>query len=597
MRLRILSLTFLLALTLTAGEEAAGRPYWRTVVRGTHGMVAAEHPLEAMAGVEALKAGGNAIDAALAIFYMTTVVEQHQSGVGGDCFVLAYIAKEKRVMFFNGTGTAPKLATLETYRKLGGIPIDGPFASSVPGAVAGFDLAWKKYGSLDYATLLKPAIAAAAEGHALTEWSSSNFAEAFSLLSKYPSSTRALLPGGKAPIAGDVFLQPDLAHTFETIVHEGAGVFYRGSLAHMTADTYQKAGGVLRYEDLAGFEAEQSEPIHTNYKGYEVYESAPNSQGIVLLMALNILEGMDLKSMGYNSPNYVHALTESLKLAFADRDQYIGDPRFVKNMPIAGLLSKEYAAERRALIHMDRAIEGMAPPGDPRAIHGVLSGRQIRYEKTHEQARGESSRPEARGETSSFSIADRFGNLVSVTHSVNGTFGSGIVVDGGGYVLNNRMPCFYLDDGNVNILAPGKRTRHTINPALALKDGKPFLAWNTPGSDNQPQAMLQSFLSVVEFGMNVQQAVEAPTITSTSFHDSVYPHPVANTLIMPKVLADQIGAAMSAKGHHVVITALQRPYGQQPSGAGAVKMVRIDPVTGIFAGGVSPAKDDYVIGW
>ena len=184
-----------------------------------------------------------------------------------------------------------------------------------------------------------------------------------------------------------------------------------------------------------------------------------------------------------------------------------------------------------------------------------------------------------------------------MTHSVNGTFGSGIVVDGAGFVLNNRMPCFYLDDGNVNILAPGKRTRHTINPALALKDGKPFLAWNTPGGDNQPQAMLQAFLGVVEFGMNVQQATEAPTVVSTSFHDSIYPHPVAGTLILPKVLADRIGAALSAKGHHVVVTALQRPYGQQPSGAGAVKMVRIDPVTGIFAGGVSPAKDDYVMGW
>ena len=373
---RILSLTFLaaVAISIAAGQEPAARPYWRTVVRGTHGMVAAEHPLEAMAGLEALKAGGNAIDAALAIFYMTTVVEQHQSGIGADCFVLAYIAKEKRVVFFNGTGPAPKLATLETYRKLGGIPENGPYAASVPGAVAGFDLAWKKYGSLDYATLLKPAIAAAAEGHVISDWSSSNFVEAFPLLSKYPSSARALLPGGKAPLAGDLLVQQDLARTFETIARDGADVFYRGALAHKTADTYRKAGGVLRYEDLAAFKAEESEPIHTNYKGYEVYESAPNSQGIVLLMALNIVEGMDLKSMGYESPDYVHVVTESLKLAFADRDQYIGDPRFVKNMPIAGLLSKEYATARRALIHMDRAIQGMAPAGDPRAMRGVLSG-------------------------------------------------------------------------------------------------------------------------------------------------------------------------------------------------------------------------------
>lgn len=589
--------TFLTLAVAAAAEAPAARPYWRTVVRGTHGMVAAEHPLEAMAGFEALKAGGNAMDAALAIFYMTTVVEQHQSGLGGDCFVLAYIAKEKRVVFFNGTGTAPKLATLATYRKLGEIPVNGPLAVSVPGAVGGFDLAWKKYGSLDYATLLKPAIAAAAEGHGMSEWSASHFREAFAVLSRYPSSVRALLPGGKAPAPGDLFRQPDLAATLATIARDGSDVFYRGALAHSAADTYAKAGGVLRYEDMADYHAEQAEPIHTNYKGYEVYESAPNSQGIVLLMALNILEGMDVRALGYNSPGYVHALTEALKLAFADRDQYIGDPRFVKDMPVAGLLSKEYAAGRRKLIRMDRAMQGMAPPGDPRSNKPLLSGRQVRYEELHSEVRGGASRPESRGETSSFSIADRFGNLVSVTHSVNGTFGSGLVVDGAGFVLNNRLPCFYLDDGNVNILEPGKRTRHTINPALALKDGKPFLAWNTPGADNQPQAMLQSFLAVVEFGMNIQQAVEAPTVTSTSFHESTYPHTVANTLVMPRVLAEQIGAALSAKGHHVISTPLQRPYGQQPSGAGAVKMVMIDPKTGMFSGGVSPAKDDYVMGW
>src|SRR6266852_3624565 len=190
----------LLLLCLGArAQDPASRPYWRTIVQGTHGMVAAEHPLEAIAGLDALKAGGNAIDAALAVFYMTSVVEQHQAGLGGDSLVIAYIAKEKKVVFFNGTGPAPKLATLETYRKLGEIPVDGPLAVSVPGSVAGFDLAWKRYGSLDYATLLKPAIAAASEGHALSEWSASNYTEAFSLLTKYPTSARALLPGGVAP--------------------------------------------------------------------------------------------------------------------------------------------------------------------------------------------------------------------------------------------------------------------------------------------------------------------------------------------------------------------------------------------------------------
>ena len=578
-------------------QDPSSLPYWRTVVQGTHGMVAAEHPLEAMAGFEALKAGGNAVDAALAIFYMTAVVEQHQEGLGGDCLMVAYIAKEHRVVFFNGTGPAPKLATLETYRRIGGIPGDGPMAVAVPGAVGGFDLAWKKYGSLEYGKLLAPAIEAAAGGHVLTEWSATNYVEAFSLLSKYPSSAKALLPGGRPPRAGDLFRQPDLGRTIETIARDGADVFYRGAIARMTADTYQKAGGVLRLEDLENYRAEQTEPIHTNYKGYEVYEAAPNSQGIVLLMALNIVEGMDLKALGFNTPDYVHAVTEALKLAFADRDEYVSDPRFVRDIPVSGLLSKEYAAERRKLIRMDRAIRGMAPPGDPRGGHAVLPGRKITYEETPGETSAGTSGNDGQGETSSFSIADRFGNVVSVTHSVNGTFGSGIVVDGGGFVLNDRLQCFYLDDGNVNILAPGKRTRHTISPALALKDGKPFLAWNTPGGDNQSQAMLQAFLNVVEFGMNIQQAEEAPTIMTTSLHNSSFPHPVGGTLVIPRVLADRVGAALTAKGHRVVVTPLQKPYGQQPSGAGGVKMVRIDPRTGVFSGGVSPAKDDYVMGW
>ena len=585
-----------IALTLTAAAQDAPRPYWRTILQGTHGMVAAEHPLQAMAGLDALKAGGNAIDAALAIFYMTGVVEQHQSGLGGDCYVLAYIAGERRVVFFNGTGPAPKLATLETYRKLGGIPVNGPYAVSVPGAVAGFELAWKKYGKLDRGTLMKPAIDAAAEGHVLSEWSASNYMEAAPVLLRYPASVKALLPGGKPPRAGDLFLQPDLARTLETLARDGADTFYRGSIARMTAAAYEKAGGVLRFEDLAEFQAQQTDPIHTNYKGYEVYEAAPNSQGAVLLMALNIVEGIDLKPLGHNSPAYLHAVTEALKLAFADRDRYIADPRFA-DVPIAELLSKNYAAERRKLIRMDRAMRGMAPAGDPRAGKALAPGAKADYEETAQPVRDEIAARTNQGETSSFSIADRFGNLVSVTHSVNGTFGAGIVVDGGGFVLNNRLPCFYLDDGNVNLLAPGKRTRHTINPALALKDGKPFLAWNTPGGDNQSQAMLQAFLNVVEFGMNVQQAVEAPTLVSTSFHDSVYPHPVLGTLMLPKVLAEHAAAGLAAKGHHVLVTPLQRPYKQQPSGAGAVKMVRIDPKTGVFAAGVSPAKDDYALGW
>jgi gamma-glutamyltranspeptidase/glutathione hydrolase len=540
-------------------------PFWRTLVMGTHGMVAAEHPMEARAGLHVLEAGGNAFDAAVAVFYMTGVVEQHQAGIGGDAFILAYTAKQKRVIFINATGPAPKLATLERYRKEGGIPSSGMLASTVPGAVAGFDLALRKYGTRKYPELLAEAIETARDGHPLSHWSAGHHNSSISKLSPYPSSVKALLKNGGPFGSGDVFVQPDLARSLELISRDGADAFYRGKLARLTADFYQKNGGLLSYDDLRLYQPEEGSPIRTEYKGYDVYQSAPNSQGLVLLQTLNMLEPVDLKSMGHNSAEYVHTLVEALKLAFADRDRWVADPRFTK-IPLEELLSKKYAEKRRKLINPQRAQPGAAPHGSP-------------------------------GETSSFAIADRFGNLVSVTHSVNGTFGSGVVVDGGGYVLNNRLQYFSLDEKDVNVLAPGKRPRHTINPALALKNGRPVMAWNTPGGDNQPQAMLQAFLNIVEFGMNPQLALEQPTVLTSNFHASNYPQPVGDRLTLPEVLGQRIGEELRAKGHNVEVTRLQRPYSQQPAGAGAVKVVWIDPNSGVMFGAVSPAKDDYVMGW
>jgi gamma-glutamyltranspeptidase/glutathione hydrolase len=549
-----------------------------------------------MAGMKILESGGNAIDAAVAVFYMTTVVEQHQAGMGGDGFILAYIKEQDRVIFINGTGPAPKLANPEFYQVLGGIPDSGPYSTDVPGAVGGFDLALKKYGTMDYKDLLKPAIETAREGHPLSSWSASHHKLAVPKISPFPSSVRILMQGGKPLGPGDVFVQEDLAQTFETIAEEGADIFYRGRLARLSADFYKQQKGLLRYNDLAAYRAEDVDPIMTTFEGLDVYQSAPNSQGIVMLMALNILEGYDLRASGWGSEEYFHLVTEAMKLAFADRNQYIGDPRFVENMPVQELLSKEYAAERRKLVRKDRAIRRSAPPGDPRQNLAILEGHKVSYEDGPQPIENQQSDND-NGETSSFSIADKFGNLVSVTHSVNSRFGSGMIVDGVGYVLNNRMPYFSLDENDVNVLVPGKRTRHTVNPALAMKNGKPFLAWNTPGGDNQPQAMLQAFLNVVLFGMNVQQAVEAPTVTSSAFAASMYPQEIAGILTMPKVLADRIGDALAAKGHRIVVIDLQQPYRQTPSGAGAVKMVLIDPETGVMHGGVSPAKDDYVLGW
>jgi len=585
----------LLAISILVAQRPSERPFWRTVVMGTQAMVAAEHPLEAMAAMRILEQDGNAIDAAVAAFYMTSVVEPHQAGIGGDGFLLAYIAKEDKVIFINGTGPAPKRATREFYAKHGGIPDAGPLSTDVPGALRGFDLALKRYGTLDYKTILQPAIEAAASGHPITFWAASQHARNMEKIRPYPSSMAILTDGGKAPKPGWLFVQQDLARTFKTIAAEGADAFYSGSLAHLSANFYKKHNGLLSYDDLASYQPEESEPIMTTYKGLDVYQSAPNSQGIVMLIALNILEGYELEELGHNSADYVHLVTEATKLAFADRNAYIGDPRFVKDMPIEELLSKKYAAERRALIRSDRAMHEKAPPGDPMKMKAVLAGHRVEYE-TGPAPAGTTSKPKKTGETSSFSIADRFGNLVSVTHSVNAGFGSGMIVEGGGYVLNDRMPYFSLDENDVNVLVPGKRPRHTVNPALAMKNGKPYLAWNTPGGDNQPQAMLQAFLNVVVFGMNVQQAVEAPTITSSAFAASMHPQPVDGKLTMPRVLADRVGDELARRGHHINVAGLQQPYLQTPSGAGAVKMVMIDPDNGVMMGGASPAKDDYVLG-
>jgi gamma-glutamyltranspeptidase/glutathione hydrolase len=596
-------LAALILLPSPAGsQEPAERPVWRPVIMGTQAMIAAEHPLEALAAQKALEAGGNAMDAAVAAFYMTTVVEHHQAGIGGDAFILAYIAAEDRVVFINGTGVAPRLATLAKYRELGGIPSDGPLSSSVPGAVAGFDLALAAYGTKSYAELLAPAIEAAERGHPVSVWGASNHASSVRKVEKYPSSARILLPGGKPIGAGDVFVQADLARTLRAIAEGGAEAFYRGGIARGIADFYARQGGLIGMDDLAGIRAEFHEPVRTDYRGYEVVQSAPNSQGIAMLIALEILEGFDLKAMGFGSPDYVHVVTEALKLAFADRNHYVADPAFVKDIPVKELLSPAYAALRRGLIRMDAALDSAAPPGDPRAGRAVLAGHEARWRKGDGGAGSPAGMipgldVERDGETSSFAIADRWGNVVSVTHSVNQTFGSGMIVEGLGFVLNNRMTYYSLEDGDVNVLAPLKRPRQTINPALALKDGKPFLAWNTPGGDNQPQAMLQTFLNVVEFGMDPQQAVEAPTVTSSAFRQSNYPQRTPGRLALPRVLADVVGPALEARGHRLQVTELQGPYEQAASGAGAVKMILLDRARGVMFGGAAPSKDNYVIGW
>jgi gamma-glutamyltranspeptidase/glutathione hydrolase len=463
--------------------------------------------------------------------------------------------------------------------------------------VGGFDLLHRKFGTKSYSTLLADAIAAARGGYAVSAWGAGNFKRSREMLTKWESSARVFFPGGQPPGIGDWLVQPDLARTIATIAEQGADGFYRGEIARLTARYHERAGGLLRYEDMAGFRAEEAAPIKIRYHDLEVYQSPPNSGGIVMLMALNIIEGFDLTKLGHNTPEYLHVLAEAFKLAFADRYPYITDPRFAPGAPIEQLLSKPYAAARRKLIKLDRAIQGVAPPGDPRTGAAILAGHSIRYHEPGRAATAGLRDFRADGEqTSSFSVADLWGNVVSVTHSVNGGFGSGMVVEGAGFVLNNRGSYFGLDPADINVIAPGKRTRQGAIPALALKNGKPYLAWNTPGGDTIPQTLTQAFLNVVEFGMNVQQAAEAPCVMTSNFRVSMYPQNPGDGLAMPQFLADKAGAKLRALGHPVQASPTQPPYGS-PSGPGAVKMILIDPATGLMYGGASPGKDNYVIGW
>jgi gamma-glutamyltranspeptidase/glutathione hydrolase len=564
---------------------------WRPTIVAQHGMVAAGHPLAAEAGMRILKAGGNAIDAAIATWAVQGEVEPGMTGLGADMFVLYYNAKTREVKFINGTGFAPRAATIDYYKSKGGIPDEGPLSIAVPGAVGGAAYAVKTYGTKTLAEILKPAIEIADEGFPVSEALADGIRSAKAKIEKFPSTTKIYFKDGKPLVMGDIIRNPDLSRTLRAIAAQGPDVFYKGDIAKNTAAFLKANGGIIGEADLAGYQPFEDTAIHVNYRGVEVYECPPNSQGFVMLEALNILEGYKLKEMGRNSAPYLHAVTESLKLSFADRNAYVGDPKFVPNIPMQALLSKEYAAIRRSQIDPNRAIVGEPAPGDPRGMKATAAGQAQVYASP--QTRPTDVKPfdpnEILNLTTYLAVVDKDHNMVSITSSLLSGFGSGMVVDKGGFLMNDRMRYFYLDPKNVNSLQPGKRTRQTINPAMALKDGKPWIAFGTPGSDTQPQTQLQFFLNVAEFGMNVQEALEQPTVISNSFQDSYQPHEVKGTLLTPALLPRSVQEARAAKGHALDI--------RNVKGVGSVKAILFVPRSGVLMGGVSPTGDSYVMAW
>src|ERR1051325_922180 len=454
----------------------------RSVVRSQHGMVASSQPLASEVGLEVLKRGGNAVDASIAMAAMLNVTEPMMTGVGGDAFMFVYWSKTKELKGLNASGRAPKALTLDYFakKKITKMPQFGMESITVPGAFDGWVTLLEKYGAMKLADLLGPAIDYAENGFPVMEKAAEDWNSEVEKLKKNPAAAANYLIDGRAPRAGEIFRQPNLAHTLRTLALGGRDAFYKGEIARAIADYCEKNGGFISLSDLAAQRSEWVEPISTNYRGYTVYEIPPNGQGLTALLTLNILEGFDLAALSAQPDRYYHTLIEATKLAFADRDRYIADPAFSK-VPVAELLSKDYAAKRRALINPNKALDS-PPPGD------VKAGSDTTY----------------------FTVVDKDGNAVSFINSLFDAFGSGIVAGNTGIVLQNRGSSFSLDRSHPNHLEPGKRPFHTIIPAMVFKDNKLFMSFGVMGGGIQPQGHVQVLVNLIDLGMGLQQAIDAP---------------------------------------------------------------------------------------
>lgn len=534
---------------------------FRPPVMGRNGMVTSGHALASQAGIQVLQMGGNAVDAAIATAAALGVVEPQGSGVGGDGFLLIYEAATGAVSGVNATGPAPYAATRERYLADGGIPIKGMRSVSVPGLVDGWLLAHERHGLLPLAQVFAPAIDLCEHGFPIS------YRLAAALHDELPrfaedSYTRAIFTKAGAPLAlGDLLVQQNLATTYRKLAAGGRTVFYEGELAEALVAFSQAYDGLLTSKDLADFHAHWDEPIQTTYRGYTVYEMPPNSSGHVLLQELNMVEQFDLQALGCNMTESVHLMVEAKKLAFADRERYVADPKWVE-APIVGLLSKTYAAEQARRIDRQRAATDV-PPGLPEQFE----------------------------DTTCFCVADRWGNAVCVLQSIQSGFGSSLIAGDTGILLNNRMTYWHLEPDHPNCLMPGKRVRHTMNPVIVTHAGKPFLICGTPGADTQVQTNLQLLTHIIDFGMNPQEAVEAPRWRSLQNPmESTIPHTCADLLQLEGRFSSEVRAGLAQKGHALEILG---DWG----GAGSAQVIMLHPDSGALIGGSDPRRDGYAVGW
>ena len=540
----------------TSSEWFSGTAAGRSVVRAGQGMVATSQPLASQVGLEILKSGGNAVDAAIAIAAVLNVTEPNMTGIGGDAFAMIYSSRTRKLEALNGSGRAPKALTLEhfTSRKITQMPTSGMDVVTVPGAFDAWITLLEKHGTMKLADLLAPAIAYAENGFPVMEKIAADWAPEVEKLKRNAAAAATYLVDGGAPEPGTIFVQKNLARTFRTLAKGGREAFYRGEIARAIVDDCRKHGGFLSMEDFAAQKSNWVEPISTTYRGYTLHELPPNNQGLTALLMLNILEGLDIKSMQADPGLYYHTLIEATKIAFADRNRYIADPAFAK-LPVKELLSKDYAAKRRALIDPARAIDAPA--------YGEMG---------------------MGSDTTYFTVVDKDRTAVSFINSLFNSFGSGIVAGDTGIMLQNRGTGFTLEPGHPNRLAPGKRPFHTLIPAMVFKGDELLMSYGVMGGDIQAQGHAQVLMNLVDRGMNLQQAIEAPRIRYVS----------GRAVMLEDTLDAAVINALVARGHERMLP----PAGiMHRALMGGGQAIVIDPATGALAGASDPRKDGLALGY
>jgi len=485
--LPVLFIILLLPVSLLSQDRITGHDFaTKSEVIARNGMAATSQPLATQVALDILKKGGNAIDAAIAANAVLGLMEPTGCGIGGDLFAIIWSTDKGKLYGLNASGRSPRSLKLEYFKEIGYefIPSRGPLPVSVPGCVDGWYEMHDMFGRLPMKDILQPAISYAREGFPVTEVIAYYLERNTEVLKEYPNIKEVYMPDGKTPAKGEIFKNPLLANTLEKIVKGGRNEFYRGSIARDIASFMKKQGGFLTYDDMSRHHSEWVEPVKTTYRGYEVWELPPNSQGIAALQILNILEGYNLALMGFGSTDYIHLFTEAKKLAFEDRARYYADPRFGK-IPVDQLISKKYAAERRKLIDLQRSSRVYDA--------GVIES----------------------GNTICLTVADKYGNMVSLIQSNYRGMGSGMCPTGLGFILQDRGEMFSLAPGHANVYAPGKRPFHTIIPGFITKNGKPWISFGVMGGDMQPQGHAQIVINLIDFKMNLQEAGDAPRIYHT----------------------------------------------------------------------------------